>query len=369
MLAWKLGIMAAASTLLAVTSARADDAPRAIVVTAEVQNEETPRFLAFYGTGTLAVSGMPEKGGQVSVNLGEYWLGLFADPPSAALRSQLKLHENEGLLVESVQPKSPAAKAGIQQYDILLKGNEKTLSDVAGLIQLINQVKDGKLALDLLRAGKHVTLTVTPAKRPAGESMEWTPSLGMGGAGGGWLPTPLPGMPEGRPLEFRFIRPGQIVPGEFKTGPAGGPTTMEIMICTKSKLADGSEVEITRHGAEPAKVVVTRGKEKWEGTSEDLNKIPEKIRSEVKNLVHSKVDLMRVLATTSGPGETGNLAYFGSARAVPGTVAVPGMPYPLMVAPDVEKRLTAMQRQIDELKSSIESLKDKPKKKSAEKAK
>ena len=48
----------------------------------------------------------------------EYWLGCGYSRPSPAMQSQLKLPKDEGLLVEAVQPKSPAAKAGIQQYDV-----------------------------------------------------------------------------------------------------------------------------------------------------------------------------------------------------------------------------------------------------------
>ena len=101
-----------------------------------------------------------------------------------------------------------------------------------------------------------------------------------------------PNVLEGGPLEFHFIRPGQILPpGGPMTGlPGGGPTAMEIIVHAKTKLADGSKVEITRHGAEPAKVVVTHDKDKWEGTSSDLSKIPEKIRPEVEKLLHPAFD-------------------------------------------------------------------------------
>ena len=63
----------------------------------------------------------------------------------------------------------------------MLKGNDKPLTSFDDLMQLIDQVKDGKLTLELLRAGKHETVTVTPAKRPAHEP---------GGMGGLRLPNP-----------------------------------------------------------------------------------------------------------------------------------------------------------------------------------
>ena len=110
---------------------------------------------------------------------------------------------------------------------------------------------------------------------------------------------------EGRPLEIRVIRSGnaQILPGGPMAAPAGGGrTTIEIIIHAKTELADGSTIDITRHGAEPPKIVVTHDKEKWEGTAGDLSKVPEKVRPEVEKLLRSTFDHMRFLATTGeGP--------------------------------------------------------------------
>ena len=146
-------------------------------------------------TGTLTTS-CPLRGtGTVMIMQddlpSDYWLGVVATRPSPALQAQLKLPKDQGLVVEALQPESPAAKAGVQQYDILLKGNDKPLTGLHDLLQLIDQVKDGKLKLELLRAGKHETVTVTPAKRPAQR------------AGTGWL---------GYRWYSNFVHPGQILP-------------------------------------------------------------------------------------------------------------------------------------------------------------
>jgi hypothetical protein len=160
---------------------------------------------------------------------------------------------------------------------------------------------------------------------------------------------------------------------------------MEIIVHAKATLPDGSKVEIYRHGAEPAKVTVTRDKEKWEGTANDLSKIPEKIRPEVEKLLHPAFDNLQVLATTGGPGGGvagpmmapgagpkiivagpgapggGNVTYFG------GGLAPPGLPGHFAVSPDVERRLGEMQKQIDELRRSVDALQSKAKKKAAPK--
>ncbi len=331
MFAWKLCAAVAATALFTATVARADDAAKVIVVES-AQAATLPGSLP--GVATVR---------------GDYWLGLFASRPSPALQAQLKLPKDQGLLVEALQPNSPAAKAGVQPYDILLKGNDKPLTDLHDLMQLVDQVKDGKLTLDLLRAGKHETVTVTPAKRPANEPAEmgrqWFYAAGP--AIRGFSRNFGPDFMEGGPLEFHVIHPGQILP-------PGGPlpsqlTTMEITVHATSNLADGSKVEITRHAADPAEVVVTHDKDKWEGTSKDLSKIPEKIRPEVEKLLHPAFDHLRVLATTDGLGG-GNAVYFGGA-AVP-----PGLPGPFKVQPDVENRLSELQKQVDELRRSVDAL-------------
>src|SRR5690242_6252990 len=55
----------------------------------------------------------------------KYWIGSLGGPipPEHVLRAQLDLPENTGLLVANVVPNSPAAKAGLKQYDVMVKAN------------------------------------------------------------------------------------------------------------------------------------------------------------------------------------------------------------------------------------------------------
>ena len=55
------------------------------------------------------------------------WLGLKAREASAALRGQLGLEDEEGLVVEVLAKEGPAAKADIQVNDLLLSMNEDSL--------------------------------------------------------------------------------------------------------------------------------------------------------------------------------------------------------------------------------------------------
>ncbi len=261
---------------------------------------------------------------EMSIEPSEYWLGVMISPPSPEAREKLKLPKDQGLMVETVEPKSPADKAGLKPHDVLLKANDKPLGDLRDMLKIINDVKEGKLTLEVLRDDKHETVVAKLAKRSSSDLAEaraWIEKLG-------------PKMKSGQPLRFHIVGPGQIMP--FGGGGAGEPgvalTNVEVTICTKATLADGSQVEITRDGGDPAKVVVTQDKDRFEGTSADLKKIPEKMRPEVERLLHSPMG-----------------KYFGS--PAPQSGELPGM---TAIRPNIEKRLAEMQKQIDELRKQVE---------------
>ena len=54
-----------------------------------------------------------------------YWLGVEVFTVSPALRTQLGLADREGLVVEAMPPGSPAEKAGVKLYDVLVKAGGK----------------------------------------------------------------------------------------------------------------------------------------------------------------------------------------------------------------------------------------------------
>src|SRR5687768_16620703 len=55
------------------------------------------------------------------------YLGVACSPVSEVLRRQLKLPEGTGLVVDYVEPESPAQTAGIDPHDVLIRLNEQIL--------------------------------------------------------------------------------------------------------------------------------------------------------------------------------------------------------------------------------------------------
>ena len=94
-----------------------------------------------------------------------YYIGVPASPVDETLRSHLDLPDGQGLIVTGIVPDSPAAKAGLQKNDILLKLGDKPLTDVESLVAQIQAVGGKATPLELVRGGKRQTLTITPERR------------------------------------------------------------------------------------------------------------------------------------------------------------------------------------------------------------
>lgn len=90
------------------------------------------------------------------------WLGVSVTAPPSALIHQLRLPEGTALVVDFAQPGSPAAKAGLRKYDLLLKLNDQLLINAEQLAVLVRTFKpDEKIQITLMREGRRQTVQVT----------------------------------------------------------------------------------------------------------------------------------------------------------------------------------------------------------------
>ena len=99
-----------------------------------------------------------------------HWIGVDVSEADETLRAQLELDEQLGLVVTHIQPDSPALKAGIRQYDILVEFGGKPLITIDDLKSQIKEVGDTSSSVKLLRRGKQVCLKVKPTQRSGGIS-------------------------------------------------------------------------------------------------------------------------------------------------------------------------------------------------------
>jgi membrane-associated protease RseP (regulator of RpoE activity) len=94
------------------------------------------------------------------------YIGISAGRVDGALATQLGLEKGQGILVDRVFEDSPAAKAGLEKYDIISKIDGETVDSVGDLRSRLSKMEEGQsLSLTVLRSGKSREFTVLPEKR------------------------------------------------------------------------------------------------------------------------------------------------------------------------------------------------------------
>ncbi len=95
------------------------------------------------------------------------YVGVSLRDVDADLQRSLNLPVGSGALVQDVKESSPAARAGLRPYDIVLSFNDRTISSDDELIHEIASRAPGTQArLRVLRDGREDTFTVKLAERP-----------------------------------------------------------------------------------------------------------------------------------------------------------------------------------------------------------
>ena len=96
------------------------------------------------------------------------WLGVALAPLTPALAKQLQLTELKGALVQEVVPESPAAKAGFEIGDVVIKWNGEPVDTPGMLSPMVAATAIGSKAQALvIREGEPVELEVAVEERPA----------------------------------------------------------------------------------------------------------------------------------------------------------------------------------------------------------
>ena len=101
--------------------------------------------------------------GSEEVPQSEYWLGVQIAALPEVVKRQLAVEH--GLAVEEVSPDSPAAKAEIKKFDILVKADDKPLKEHGDLLKVVNDSQGKEIVLAIVRGGKDATVRVVAVKR------------------------------------------------------------------------------------------------------------------------------------------------------------------------------------------------------------
>jgi len=112
--------------------------------------------------GPPGVPGHHEKGPKVPMT----FLGVETSQVPDVVSEQLGLAKGFGLVVEYVEPNSPAASAGVQQNDILKMLNDQILIEPSQLRKLLQTFPEGtEVTLTILRKSKEQKITAKLAKK------------------------------------------------------------------------------------------------------------------------------------------------------------------------------------------------------------
>lgn len=122
-----------------------------------------------------------------------YWIGVQAATVEPALRAQLQLPHDQGLIIAEVFNNSPAARAGVQVHDVFLKMDDVPMTDTSALTKHVQSRADKPVKIELLRAGRKLELQVTPEPRKMSS----------------WVVNALPKI-----AQFDVVLPGAVLSGQ-----------------------------------------------------------------------------------------------------------------------------------------------------------
>ncbi|MCX7974923.1 MAG: DegQ family serine endoprotease [Candidatus Aminicenantes bacterium] len=106
------------------------------------------------------------------------YLGITPAAVNEEFKQVLKLKSKEGAVVTSVEPDSPADKAGLKQYDVIVEVNGQKVKDDMDLRFKVAEIAPGsKATLKIIRDGKEMTLNVEIGELPEEEPPQ-TPESG-----------------------------------------------------------------------------------------------------------------------------------------------------------------------------------------------
>lgn len=119
------------------------------------------------------------------------YLGITIGDVDAAAAEAFGLEPGSGILIQQVQPDTPAAQAGVQHGDIVVKVDDRDVTNTREFIDYISRQEPGtEVQLEVLRDGERVQKTVELANRR--EASELTgeqrrPGRRDNGGGSEWL--------------------------------------------------------------------------------------------------------------------------------------------------------------------------------------
>lgn len=114
-------------------------------------------------TGILVITSLLAAGAAAAGNV---YLGITMDEIKPSMARALGLDEDQGVLINDVVDGSPAAEAGLEPGDVLLKVSDHEITGISKLTRTLHAYDPGdEVELTVLREGKRKTLDVVLGER------------------------------------------------------------------------------------------------------------------------------------------------------------------------------------------------------------
>ncbi|MCW1885870.1 PDZ domain-containing protein [Luteolibacter flavescens] len=296
-----------------------------------IEPTHTPAPIPPQATPEEAVAPQPQaQAGAEVMPLEEQHAGEVAPAPAAAaergylgvggsqvpelLADHLKLEPGNGVVVRSLDPAGPAAKAGLVQNDVITKVAGKPVGSQDGLRAAVSAMKPGdEIELDYIHQGDAKTSKITLGSAPADAGII---------AGAEMMPMErlmLDGMPQEQARRIQDAiqqnlrafenleheRDGALPPQmlgdamrkrmemmmqgmDLQAEQQGGGINIKSSGTIRMLNADGSGVEVmSENGGKQVRVIGKGGKVEWEGpydTPQDKEAVPKEYRDRIDNL-------------------------------------------------------------------------------------
>ncbi|HEX8526975.1 Do family serine endopeptidase [Allosphingosinicella sp.] len=100
------------------------------------------------------------------------YIGVGLQELNAGVAAALGIERNRGELIRSVAPGGPAARAGVQEGDVVISVNGQPVTPQQTLSYLVSTLPIGsRVPLEIIRDGRRSTVTVVLAERPSEEEL------------------------------------------------------------------------------------------------------------------------------------------------------------------------------------------------------
>ena len=99
---------------------------------------------------------------KIAAEAPKFIIGVSVSEAPKVLMVQLGRDEEAAVVVDSVMDDSPAAKAGVKQFDVILKAAGESVHSAPDLTKAVKSSEGKELEFVLLRSGKELKIDITP---------------------------------------------------------------------------------------------------------------------------------------------------------------------------------------------------------------